>query len=256
MKIIGHKGGGSSVPENSATSLNHALSLGLDAVEIDVWPTADRHFVVFHDAHLGRITGHAGWTNSLTSKELLGLAVNHSLDQSMSGERLLLLPEALDLIDGKLELILELKRTRHELERFGWVEEQLWETLYRHGAQEWTLVMSFDHRTLYELRLLAPAARIGMLYAGEWLCLWDEIDELAPSALVPHWAQTTPELVSKAHRADLEVYPWAVDHEEWMERLIAMNVDGIITDHPEVLRELLQQRATPHLSEEAAGGTQ
>ena len=245
MKIIGHKGGGASVPENTATSLRHAMSLGLTGAEIDIWPTADRKFVVFHDAHLGRITGHAGWTHSLTSEELRRLPIGSDPAASVSCERLLLLPEALELANGQLELILEVKRTRHELERFAWVEEELWNTLCRHNAQESTMVISFDHRTLLELRKLAPAARIGMLYAGEWLCLWEEIAALAPSALVPHWAQTTAELVTRAHRAELEIYPWAVDHEDWMKQLIHMHVDGIITDYPEVLLDVLRQQAAP-----------
>lgn len=255
MKVIGHKGGGASVPENTATSLNHAFQLGLDAVEIDIWPTADRQFVLFHDAHLGRITGHAGWTHSLTSEELRDLPISSDRAKRKPHEQLLLLPEALDLTDGKLELILEVKRTRHDLKRFAWVEGELWETLCRHDAQERTTVISFDHRTLYELRLIAPTARIGMLYAGEWLRLWDEVDALAPNALVPHWAQTTPELISRAHQTSLKVYPWAVDHREWMERLVAMNVDGIITDYPEVLLDVLQQCAAPNSPRQSVGGT-
>jgi glycerophosphoryl diester phosphodiesterase len=254
VKVIGHKGGGAAVPENTATSLHHALHLGLDAVEIDIWPTADRQFVLFHDAHLGRITGHAGWTNSLTSEELRDLAFGSNPDERVLHERLLLLPEALDLIDGRLELVLEIKRTRHELERFAWVEEALWNTLCQHDVQERTTVISFDHRALYEIRQIAPAARIGMLFAGEWLCLWEEVDALAPSALIPHWAQTTPDLVSRAHQAGIEVYPWAVDHQEWMKRLMAMEVDGIITDHPEVLLNVLR-RVAPQSVEQTEGGS-
>ncbi|MFC2105438.1 glycerophosphodiester phosphodiesterase [Candidatus Bipolaricaulota bacterium] len=255
MKVIGHKGAGASASENTASGLKHAMHLGLDAVEIDIWPTADREFVLFHDAHLGRITGHGGWTNSLTSDELSSLPIRPDRNDGVPAERLLLLSEALDLIAGKLDLVLEVKRTRHELERYDWVEERLWQTLTEHCAQDWTLVISFDHRSLYDLRCLAPEAHVGMLYAGEWLRLWDEIESLAPDALLPHWAQTTPELVNAAHRANLEVYPWAVDHRDWMERFVAMGVDGIITDHPEILLEVLQRpQQTPSI-EQGSGGT-
>jgi glycerophosphoryl diester phosphodiesterase len=254
VKVIGHKGAGSSAPENTATSLRRALRLGLDAVEIDVWPTADHEFVLFHDAHLGRITGHGGWTNSLTSDELRCLPIRPKQGSGRPAERLLLLSEALDLIAGKLDLVLEVKRMRHELERYAWVEERLWQTLTDHGAQEQTIVISFDHRSLHDLRRLAPEAHIGMLYAGEWLRLWDEVESLAPDALMPHWAQTTPELVAAAHQANLEVVPWAVDHREWMERFVGMGVDGIITDHPEILLEVLQRPQETRPIEQGAGG--
>jgi glycerophosphoryl diester phosphodiesterase len=250
VKVIGHKGAGASAPENTAFALKRALHLGLDAVEIDVWPTADREFVLFHDAHLGRITGHGGWTNSLTSDELLSLPIGPE-----PGGQLLLLSEALDLIAGKLDIVLEVKRTRHELDHYTWVEERLWQLLCEHSAQGHTIVISFDHRTLHDLRRLAPEARIGMLYAGEWLRLWDEVETLTPNALMPHWAQTTQELIDAAHRSSLEVYPWAVDHREWMERFVAMGADGIITDHPEVLLEILQRSRQTRPVEQGAGGT-
>ncbi len=254
MKIVGHKGAGVSAPGNSATGLRHALQLGLDAVEIDIWPTSDGKFVVFHDAHLGKITGHAGWTNSLTSAQLEALSIR-STDSDVPPEKLLFLPEALQLAAGRIEVILEVKRTRHDLEAYTWIEERLWNTLQEHNAQAWTTVISFDHRTLFDLRAIAPEARIGMLYAGEWLQMWEEVDALSPDALVPHWAQTTHSLIETAHRRQLAVYPWAVDHRDWMERLIDMGVDGIITDHPETLLEILQRTSLSPPSNSGGGGT-
>ena len=109
VKIVGHKGGGSSVPENSRAALKHALSLGLDAVEIDIWPTADRRFVLFHDADIARLTGHAGWTMHLTSDELRTLEIGSRVSTEYAGERILLLEEALDLLAGKADLFLEVK---------------------------------------------------------------------------------------------------------------------------------------------------
>jgi len=254
MKIIGHKGAGASAPGNSATGLRHALKLGLDAVEIDIWPTADRKFVVFHDAHLGKITGHAGWTNSLTSKQLETLSIR-SADSQGEAEKLLFLPEALELAAGRIEVILEVKRTRHDLEGYAWIEDRLWSTLREHEAQDWTTVISFDHRTLHDLRTVSSTSRIGMLYAGEWLKLWEEVDALSPDALMPHWAQTTQSLIETAHQRDLAVYPWAVDHRDWMERLIDMGVDGIITDHPEILLEILQRTSMSSPASPGGGGT-
>jgi len=254
VKIIGHKGAGVAAAENSASGLRHALQLGLDAVEIDIWPTADKQFVVFHDAHLGRITGHAGWTNAMTSDELRALLIR-SNRSSGTAEKLLFLPEALELAAGRLEVILEVKRTRHDLERYAWVEERLWQILCKHAAQDWTTVISFDHRTLQTLRNIAAEARIGMLYAGEWLTLWDEVDALAPNALLPHWAQTTSALIERAHQSDLTVYPWAVDHRDWMERLIEMGVDGIISDYPHILLEILQRAPQSCSAQRGVGGT-
>lgn len=241
MKTIGHKGGGKTAPENTRASLEQAMALGVDAVEVDIWPTADGRFVLFHDADIMRLTGHVGWTMSLTSDELRALEVGSRFSKEFSGERILLLEEALDLIAGRVELILEIKRTRHELDRYAWIEERLAEILQRHDAFPWTLVISFDHQTLLHLSEVTADARIGMLYAGEWINLWEEVASLSPKALLPHWTQTTPTLVEEAHRNNLVVYPWVVNHEEWMEQFDKMGVDGVITDHPDRLLQLLQR---------------
>ena len=240
MKTIGHKGGGKSAPENTRASLEQAMALGVDAVEVDIWPTADGRFVLFHDADIMRLTGHVGWTMSLTSEELRALELRSNFSKEFSGERIMLLEEALDLIAGRVELILEVKRTRHELDRYAWIEERLAEVLQRHDAFPWTLVVSFDHQTLLDLRKVTTDARTGMLYVGEWINLWEEVASLSPKAILPHWAQTTPTLVEEAHRKNLAVYPWVVNHEEWMERFEKMGVDGVITDHPDRLLQLLR----------------
>jgi len=240
VKTIGHKGGGKTAPENTRASLEQAMALGVDAVEVDIWPTADGRFVLFHDADIMRLTGHVGWTMSLTSDELRTLEIRSRFSKEFTGERVLLLEEALNLIAGRVELILEVKRTRHELDRYAWIEERLAEILQKHNAFPWTLIISFDHKTLLNLSKVTADARIGMLYAGEWINLWEEVASLSPKALLPHWAQTTPMLVAEAHRKDLTIYPWVVNHEEWMERLAKMGVDGIITDHPDRLLQLLR----------------
>ena len=253
MKIVGHKGGGSSVPENSRTGLEHALSLGLDAVEIDVWPTADRKFVLFHDADIARLTGHAGWTMHLTSDQLRTLEIGSRVSTEYTGERILLFEEALDMLAGKADLFLEVKRTRHELDRYTWVEERLSQILHECNALAWTTVTSFDHRSLLNLHEASHDVRIGMLYAGEWLSLQQEIDALEPVALLPHWAQTTPTLVKDAHSRGIAIYPWVVNDNEWMQEFSRMGVDGIITDRPEALIQLRQATARPIDKTESEG---
>ncbi len=240
MKIIGHKGGGNGAPENTRTGIQHALALGLDAVEIDVWPTADRRFVLFHDADIARLTGHAGWTMHLTSTQLRALEIASFVSANRPGERILLLEEALELLAGKAKLFLEVKRTRHELDTYTWIEEHLLQILHECNAIPWTTVVSFDHRSLLHLHEISHEVRIGMLYAGEWLNLWQEVDALEPVALLPHWAQTTAALVEDAHERGLEIYPWVVNDSEWMQQFIRMGVDGIITDRPEELTRLKQ----------------
>ena len=233
MKIIGHRGCGADRPENTAASLRHALALGVDGVEVDVWPTQDEGFVLLHDADVRALTGERGWPIHLNQTVLQQVDVGVRFGRGYEGERIISLEQALEIIDGRIEVFLELKRTRHDEQSLEWVEPRLAEVLRAHGAVPWTVVISFDHRSLLALKACAPDIRIGMLYAGEWLNMWDEVALLAPSVLLPHWAQTTRALVQRAHAQALPVLPWIVNQEYVLERLCDVGVDGVVTDFPE-----------------------
>jgi len=242
MKVIAHRGAGTITVENSAAALRRAIALGVDGVEVDIWPTRDEGFVVIHDADIARLTGRPGWTSYLTLAEIQALRIGGPIRRKLLGERALSLRQAIQVVAGRVELLLELKRTRHSAAAFQWVEERLAKVLREEGAVDWTLVISFDHRSLLHLRELDPGIRIGMLYAGEWLSLWEEVERLSPRALLPHWAQTTPELVREAQGRGLEVYPWVVNQRDLMVQMNEMGVDGLITDRPVEALELLGRR--------------
>ncbi|KUK26549.1 MAG: Glycerophosphodiester phosphodiesterase [Acetothermia bacterium 64_32] len=242
MKVIAHRGGGAEALENSAAALRRAISLGVDGVEVDIWPTRDEGFVVLHDADIARLTGRPGWTSYLTLAEIQALRIGGPIRRKLLGERALSLRQALQVGAGRGELLLELKLTRHSTTAFQWIEERLVQILREQGALDWTLVISFDHRSLLRLREVDPQVRIGMLYAGEWLTLWDEVRHLSPQAILPHWAQTTPELVREAHGRGLEVYPWVVNQPDLIVQMGEMKADGLITDRPAKVLELLGRR--------------
>lgn len=232
MKVIAHRGAGGLTVENSAAALRRAITLGVDGIEVDIWPTRDEGFVVLHDADIARLTGRPGWTSYLTLAEIQALRIGGPIRRKFLGERALSLRQALKVVAGRAELVLELKRTRHSSPALAWVEKRLAQVLCEEGAADWAMVISFDHRSLLRLRELAPQVRVGMLYAGEWLTLWEEVERLSPQAILPHWAQTNPELVRKAHARGLEVYSWVVNHPDLMRQLSEMGVDGLITDRP------------------------
>jgi len=235
MKVIAHKA-------NGKEEIERALKLGVDLIEIDVWATRGRKFLVFHDIFLERLGRSNNWTMFLTPKEIEELRQEHT--------GLIYLEEALGLIGGKVGLLLELKRTRHAEASYSWIEEELLELLESKKALSWVTLISFDHLSLLKFKKLSSEARVGMVCAGEWLNLWDEVERLEPSVLLPHWAQTTPRLVAEAHRRGIEVYPWIVDRRDLWEIFLEMGVDGIVTDKPKELLAFLGRKTT-----EVNGGT-
>jgi len=227
MKVIAHKA-------NGKEEIERALALGADLIEIDIWATRGRKFLVFHDVFLERLGRHNNWTMYLTQEEIEDLRREH--------RGLLYLEEALGLVEGKVGLLVELKRTRHAEASYAWIEEELLRILDAEGAIPWVTLISFDHLSLLRFKELRSEVRVGMICAGEWLNLWEEVDRLSPAVILPHWAQTTPHLVEEAHRRGIAVYPWIVNRRDLWEIFREMGVDGVVTDEFEELLEFLGRK--------------
>lgn len=137
------------------------------------------------------------------------------------------------------------------------------------GLSSRASIQSFDWRTLKEAARLAPEiprayltieggnsdnVQRGQPGASPWLGGLDADDHPSTPALVkaaggqiwsPFWRNVTPELVAETHRLGLQVIPWTVNEPAEMERLIAMGVDGLISDYPDRLRTAMQARGLP-----------
>ena len=121
------------------------------------------------------------------------------------------------------------------------IEAKLVELLARHRMRERALIISFDHRALGRLRALDPGLLTGVVYT----CRPADPVALARGAgarvLEPHWGLVTPEGVAAAHAAGLKVNAWATSERRVLRRLLRAGVDGVTTDHPDVLVELLAE---------------
>jgi glycerophosphoryl diester phosphodiesterase len=130
-------------------------------------------------------------------------------------------------------------------------------------------IQSFDWRSLVEAKRVAPqvptscltiesAGMNTMAPAADGKSPWHaglrDGDYRSVAALAAaagcstwsmYWRNLTPALVADAHAIGIKVLPWTLDNPADMQRLIDMGVDGIITDYPDRLRELMQTRGMP-----------
>src|SRR4051794_17759591 len=104
-RLIGHRGGRNIWAENSLGGFRNVLSLGVDAVELDVHLSHDNEIMVMHDPLLDRTTNGRGPLHNLTAEALGQLRLNDTLD-----ERIPTLAQVLDVFEpSKLELEIEFK---------------------------------------------------------------------------------------------------------------------------------------------------
>ncbi|MCX6779000.1 MAG: glycerophosphodiester phosphodiesterase family protein, partial [Candidatus Magasanikbacteria bacterium] len=154
MLKIGHRGVAGHEVENTAKSLQKALDLKVDMIELDVHKCASGELVVFHDKRVSRITDSSGSIRKKTLAEIKKL-------RTSDNQEILTLAEALEIIDGRCNVNIEIKH-RGVASALVDVVRQLTE------KQKWQLdqflISSFYHRELGRLKKIHPEIKIGLLY--------------------------------------------------------------------------------------------
>ena len=226
-----HRGGASEVPENTVPAFAHAVGLGYRYVETDVHLTADGVLLAVHDDVLDRVTDHAGVVAELPWAEVREARVDGTEPIPLLEDLLATWPELRVNIDPKHDAAVD----------------PLVEVLRRTGAVDRVCVGSFaDDRIASTSLGPVGSLQLGLAATGD-----TSIGPLpSPCAqLPPSYGDTvvvTAELVAEAHRRGMQVHVWTIDDPAEMAALLDLGVDGIMTDRPAVLREVLEARGQWH----------
>lgn len=237
--IIAHRGFSAVAPENTLAAFEAALLAGANALELDVRMTRDERLVVIHDATVDRTTNGSGYVKDLTLAELRRLDAGSWFSRKYAGERVPLLNEVLRLVAGK-NVVLNIELKTQEVDYHG-IERKLLHVLQRWGLLSNTIISSLNYLTLKRIRTINPRAKVGMLWTLPEVS-WVHARLLGAAAVHPHFLLVTRELVGQLHDSGLKVFPWTVDDPVIMARLVSWDVDGIITNRPDLLVRLLQQK--------------
>lgn len=243
---LAHRGGGAEAPENSRVALEHVEALGYRYFETDVRRTADGVVVLHHDPTLDRTTDGHGPLSALTWAQASGL-------RDRSGSPLVRLDEALADFPGL--------RFNIDLKEDGVVGPAL-RTIVEADAADRVCLASFVDRRLQVVRR-ATRGRVATSLARQEtarLVAAATLGVPARGVPTPSGATTdravcvqvpvrhrgvpvvTPAFVRLAHRLGLEVHVWTIDDAPTMHRLLDLGVDGLVTDRPTVLRQVLRAR--------------
>ncbi|MCX8073177.1 MAG: glycerophosphodiester phosphodiesterase family protein [Candidatus Binatia bacterium] len=235
---IAHRGSSAHAPEHTRAAFELALEQGAQMIELDVQLSADNALVVLHDADVARTSNGKGKVRELSLDQLRNLDAGSWFAAAFAGQKVLTLEEVLELIGGRALLNVEIKSPREE---GGILIPRLLASLERFGALHTTLISSFDWWLLGDVREESEEVRLALLWSDPLIPWpWDRAAKLRATHLHPLWALVTREQVSEAHARGLWVNAWTVNDIPTMVELIDMGVDGIITDYPDRLTQVLQ----------------
>ncbi len=230
---IAHRGSSGTYPENTISAFLAAAEEGADMCELDVQSTRDGAVVVIHDDTVDRTTNGHGAVADLTLQEIQRLDASFKFP-SFRGERIPTLEEVMEAVRGKLGLNIEIKE--------GAVERQVCELVRSYDALTNSMVSSFEWKALENVRAIDPEVRVGLLAEKNRDALIDAGSAMKAYAVNPRFDMVDAAFCEKAHAQGLLVLVWTVDVPEAMRILIAAGVDGIMTNYPARLRDVLAGR--------------
>ncbi len=249
--VIAHQGGDDLWPGNTMFAFQKSVDMGVDVIETDIRQSKDGILIVSHDDDVDGKSDGIGLISEMTLAELqtLDAGYNWTMDggqtypyrgQGISYSSL----EEMFIAFPDMRFNIDMKQTDPP------IYDNLCNLIRQYGMENKVVAASFNHENISVFRKLCPEvttsgdeietrnfvilnlAYLGALYSPEFKVFQVPIERSGITILTPHF-------VRAAHQRNLRVDAWTIDDPDEMERLIDMGVDGIITDRPDLLMEVL-----------------
>ena len=252
ITAVAHRGASAYAPENTLAAFKLATAKRADMFELDVQETKDHKLVVMHDTTLARTTDakkvypkRAPWkVSDFTLAEIRKLDAGSWFAKKYKGERVPTLDQVLSTMRGRgLGLLLEIKSP----ELYPGIEKRIATALRRSPtwlvddpAERRLVVQSFDWDSVRRFHAVLPDVPTGLLGTPKTA----QLPDLARYAdqVNPTYGDLSASLVKKVHGARMDVLTWTVDDPAKMRKAADLGVDGIISNKPDVLRRVLEER--------------
>ncbi len=249
--VIAHQGGDGIWPGDTMFAFQNAVNLGVDVLEMDVHITNDNVLVLMHDEAVDRTTNGTGEIESMTLAQLKQLDAGHDWTPDEGATfpfrgQGVTVPTMAEVFTAfpEMRMTIEIKKTNTSMAK------PFCEMIREYNMQDKVLIASFHDERLKEFREECPEVAtssaknettvfvlltkpfLGSFYSPKFFSL--QVPEESGGITV-----MTPAFVNAAHERNLAVEPWTINDKETMQKFIQWGVDGIITDRPDLMLEIL-----------------
>lgn len=247
--VIAHRGGAGLWPENTLFALQEAAKLGVDLSEIDVHMSRDGVLVAIHDECVDRTTNARGFVQDMTLAELKSLDAGYQWTND--GGRTfpfrgcgITIPTLNEIFSTFPKQVISLEIKQH----IPPIAAALRETIRRYNKAQHVLVSAFNPHVMRVFRRLCPTiasaatnpeiqyfSRLSRIYL-------DKFYSAPMTAFEIPFQAATERFIKAAHKKNKRVDVWTVNEVDDMRSLLTLGVDGILTDFPDRLLKLSEQR--------------
>jgi len=237
--IIAHRGASKMAPENTLAAFKKALELGAGGIELDVHLSRDGQLVVIHDEKLDRTSNGKGFVGDKTLDELKALDFGSWFSPEFRNEKIPTLEEVLNLLDNWDGLLnIEIKNGPVF---YPGIEKAVSQAITAHKRANRTIISSFNHYSLVEIRKLNPQLVTAPLYMAGIYEPWEYAKRLGAAFIHPLFYNIVPEVVKGCKQNNIKINPFTVDLPEHIKAMVSAGVDGIITNVPDVALKIVKE---------------
>ena len=257
--VIAHQGGELLAPSNTMTAFENAAKLGVDVLETDIHITKDGHLVAIHDPTVDRTTNGKGRVANLTLAEIQELDAGYHF-KDLEGKysyrgKGVYIPTVDEMFQafGNMKIEIEIKDDNPP-ERIDEISSKLWDLIEKYQMEDKILIAAFDQDILTTFEKYAKgrvALSAGRQEVKSFVVFHKfflrnlyvpKVDAFQLPVEDSGFDLTDKRLINGAHRLGMEIHYWTIDDPRTMEQLIDAGADGILTNRPDLLLKLLEEK--------------
>ena len=236
--IIAHRGASAYAPENTLASFEKAIEMGSLIIETDVHQTKDSIVVLMHDLSVDRTTNGKGLIKDITFRDFKALTIVSPLSgKSINPPSL---EEAIQFINGRCELLIELKKGN---DYYPNIEKHVLDLIKKYKAESWiSTIHSFDKQALLNVAKRDSNINLQKLIVFNFPLVSFNFDKRFNKDDFKNWQGVnvcyrfcSKRVIRKTHKLGKTVYVWTVDKPRKARKYARWGVDGIITNKPDIL---------------------
>ena len=246
FKVISHRGANLAAPQNTIPAFEKSIEIGVDGFETDIHLTSDGVPVVCHNYTIDETSNGTGEVTKMTLEELRSYDFGSYFSEKFAGTKAPTLEEFYTLCEtADIEIMnVEIKPP---LDGNMEIVSKTINAAKAHGLFDKLLISSFDANVLVECKKVDPNCKTGFLYATNKSHFYKTMlfgyvkfaKKIKADFLHPHFSAVTKHYVKRLHKNGIGINVWTVDKPSIITRMMKCGVDGLITNDPEICKELI-----------------
>lgn len=240
MINFAHRGASNDYPENTLLAFENAIKIGATGIELDVHKTKDNILVVIHDEDVERTFLGKGLIKDFNFNDLLKLRNRRKLFEDNEKCRIPTLEEVLKLVKES-DVLLNIEIKNDEVDYLN-IEEDTIKLVKKYNLQERVILSSFNHKAVKRCKEIDETIKTGILYDEDIENVIEYAKCLKADAIHPSIRLVTEDLIKEAKENHIAVNIYTVNNPVHMRKLTSLKVDGLFTDYPELLRDIMQNK--------------